>query len=31
LPKVGSFEAWEAEFRRTAMALAGIGGWSILA
>lgn len=27
----GSFEAWEAEFRRTAMALAGGSGWCILA
>lgn len=27
----GSFEAWEAEFRRTAMSLAGGSGWSILA
>jgi superoxide dismutase, Fe-Mn family len=27
----GSFEAWEAEFRRTAMALAGGSGWAILA
>lgn len=27
----GSFEAWEAEFRRTAMALAGGAGWCILA
>lgn len=27
----GSFEAWDAEFRRTAMALAGGSGWSILA
>lgn len=27
----GSFDAWEAEFRRTAMALAGGSGWCILA
>lgn len=27
----GSFDAWEAEFRRTAMALAGGSGWAILA
>jgi Fe-Mn family superoxide dismutase len=27
----GSFGAWEAEFRRTAMALAGGSGWAILA
>ncbi|MDE1918735.1 MAG: superoxide dismutase [Sphingomonadales bacterium] len=27
----GSFETWEAEFRRTAMALAGGSGWCILA
>jgi Fe-Mn family superoxide dismutase len=27
----GSFESWEAEFRRTAMALAGGSGWCILA
>lgn len=27
----GSFEAWEAEFRRTAMSLAGGAGWCILA
>jgi superoxide dismutase, Fe-Mn family len=27
----GSFSAWEAEFRRTAMALAGGSGWAILA
>jgi len=27
----GSFEAWEAEFRRTAMALAGGSGWCLLA
>lgn len=27
----GSFEAWEVEFRRTAMALAGGSGWCILA
>ncbi|MEA3390324.1 MAG: Fe-Mn family superoxide dismutase [Pseudomonadota bacterium] len=27
----GSLEAWEAEFRRTAMALAGGSGWCILA
>jgi Fe-Mn family superoxide dismutase len=27
----GSFETWEAEFRRTAMALAGGSGWAILA
>jgi Fe-Mn family superoxide dismutase len=27
----GSFENWEAEFRRTAMALAGGSGWCILA
>lgn len=27
----GSFEAWDAEFRRTAMALAGGSGWCILA
>lgn len=27
----GSFESWEAEFRRTAMALAGGSGWTILA
>jgi Fe-Mn family superoxide dismutase len=27
----GSFEAWDAEFRRTAMALAGGSGWAILA
>jgi superoxide dismutase, Fe-Mn family len=27
----GTFEAWEAEFRRTAMALAGGSGWVILA
>ena len=27
----GSFEAWEAEFRRTAMALAGGSGWCVLA
>jgi Fe-Mn family superoxide dismutase len=27
----GSFEGWEAEFRRTAMALAGGSGWCILA
>jgi len=27
----GSFEAWEAEFRRTAMSLAGGSGWCILA
>jgi superoxide dismutase, Fe-Mn family len=27
----GSFAAWEAEFRRTAMALAGGSGWAILA
>ena len=27
----GSFEAWEVEFRRTAMALAGGSGWAILA
>lgn len=27
----GSFEVWEAEFRRTAMALAGGSGWCILA
>ncbi|QCI92333.1 superoxide dismutase [Novosphingobium sp. EMRT-2] len=27
----GSFEAWEAEFRRTAMALSGGSGWCILA
>jgi superoxide dismutase, Fe-Mn family len=27
----GLFEAWEAEFRRTAMALAGGSGWAILA
>jgi Fe-Mn family superoxide dismutase len=27
----GSFDAWEAEFRRTAMALAGGAGWCILA
>jgi superoxide dismutase, Fe-Mn family len=26
----GSYEAWEAEFRRTAMALAGGSGWCIL-
>lgn len=26
----GSFEAWEAEFRRTAMALAGGSGWCLL-
>ena len=26
----GAFEAWEAEFRRTAMALAGGSGWCIL-
>ena len=26
-----SFEAWEAEFRRTAMALAGGSGWAVLA
>ena len=26
----GSFEAWEAEFRRTALALAGGSGWCIL-
>ena len=27
----GSFDAWEAEFRRTAMALAGGSGWALLA
>lgn len=27
----GTYEAWEAEFRRTAMALAGGSGWAILA
>ncbi len=27
----GSFEAWETEFRRTAMALAGGAGWALLA
>lgn len=27
----GSFEAWEAEFRRTAMSLAGGSGWALLA
>ncbi|MBU0555355.1 MAG: Fe-Mn family superoxide dismutase [Alphaproteobacteria bacterium] len=27
----GSFDAWEAEFRRTAMSLAGGSGWCILA
>jgi superoxide dismutase, Fe-Mn family len=27
----GSFEAWEAEFRRTAMSLAGGSGWCVLA
>lgn len=27
----GSFDAWQAEFRRTAMALAGGSGWAILA
>jgi superoxide dismutase, Fe-Mn family len=27
----GSFEAWETEFRRTAMALAGGSGWCVLA
>lgn len=27
----GSFEAWEAEFKRTAMSLAGGSGWCILA
>ncbi|NJS14924.1 MAG: superoxide dismutase [Sphingopyxis sp.] len=27
----GSFEAWEVEFRRTAMALAGGSGWCVLA
>jgi Fe-Mn family superoxide dismutase len=27
----GSYEAWEAEFRRTAMALAGGSGWCVLA
>jgi superoxide dismutase, Fe-Mn family len=27
----GSFEIWEAEFRRTAMAIAGGSGWAILA
>lgn len=27
----GSYEAWEAEFRRTAMSLAGGSGWSVLA
>lgn len=27
----GSYEAWEAEFRRTAMALAGGSGWVVLA
>ena len=27
----GSFEAWEAEFRRTAMSLAGGAGWCVLA
>jgi superoxide dismutase, Fe-Mn family len=27
----GSFETWEAEFRRTAMALAGGSGWCVLA
>jgi superoxide dismutase, Fe-Mn family len=27
----GSFDAWEAEFRRTAMALAGGSGWCVLA
>ncbi len=27
----GSFEAWEAEFRRTALALAGGSGWCVLA
>lgn len=27
----GSHEAWEAEFRRTAMALAGGSGWCVLA
>lgn len=27
----GSFEAWHAEFRRTALALAGGSGWAILA
>lgn len=26
----GSFDAWEAEFRRTAMSLAGGSGWSVL-
>jgi Fe-Mn family superoxide dismutase len=26
----GSFEAWEAEFRRTAMSLAGGSGWAVL-
>jgi superoxide dismutase, Fe-Mn family len=29
--RYGSFEAWEAEFRRTAMALAGGSGWCVLA
>ena len=27
----GSFDAWEAEFRRTAMSLAGGSGWALLA
>jgi Fe-Mn family superoxide dismutase len=27
----GSYEGWEAEFRRTAMALAGGSGWAVLA
>ena len=27
----GSFDAWEAEFRRTAMSIAGGSGWAILA
>jgi superoxide dismutase, Fe-Mn family len=27
----GSFETWEAEFRKTAMALAGGSGWAVLA